>query len=314
MIKKVDKKPNREQSRKGKNLPKLLGSIGLWVLVALALSMMIFTIFSVNTFNRNDRSIFGHKLYIVLSDSMSATDFDAGDLIVVKETDPRTLRAGDIIAFTSRGKENYGETIAHKIRRVALDEDGNPGFVTYGTTTGEDDDTVVSWSDIHGKYRMHLPKVGSFFAFIKTLPGYLLLILLPFLILIFFQGASCVKLFKEYREEEMEGIRKEREKLKEEREATLRMLRELESRKEELHDREPGDQESEGKLEAETQSGAAPEEEWAEESEGTVENLQEETSDSSESGSDEYLQEESLSSLQSESVEDLEEIDLDIQE
>jgi len=270
MIKKVDKKPEREQSRKGKNLPKLLGTIGLWVLVALALSMMIFTIFSVNTFNRNDRSIFGHKLYIVLSDSMSATDFDAGDLIVVKETDPRSLRAGDIIAFTSRGKANYGETIAHKIRRVAVDEDGNPGFVTYGTTTGEDDETVVSWPDIHGKYRMHLPKVGSFFAFIKTVPGYLLLILLPFLILIFFQGASCVKLFREYREEEMEGIRKEREKLKEEREATLRMLQELESRKEAVQDREPGDQESEEKPEAkpqfypEGQPETAPEEDLEE--------------------------------------------------
>ena len=36
-----------------------------------------------------DRSLFGYKAFIVLSDSMKATDFDAGDLVLVKEVDPR---------------------------------------------------------------------------------------------------------------------------------------------------------------------------------------------------------------------------------
>lgn len=51
----------------------------VWLVVLLAVSMMIFTVVSVTTFNRNDRDLFGFKMYIVNSDSMSATDFNAGD-------------------------------------------------------------------------------------------------------------------------------------------------------------------------------------------------------------------------------------------
>ena len=74
----------------------------VWLLVVLAACMMIFTVVSVNTFDRSDRSLFGFKAFIVLSDSMSKTDFSAGDLVLVKEVDPSTLKEGDIIAYTSQ--------------------------------------------------------------------------------------------------------------------------------------------------------------------------------------------------------------------
>ena len=68
-----------------------------WLIVLLAVCMMVFTIVSVTTFDRNDRALFGYKMYIVRSDSMSATDFKAGDLILVRSVDPTTLQPGDII-------------------------------------------------------------------------------------------------------------------------------------------------------------------------------------------------------------------------
>ena len=37
----------------------------VWLVVLLAVSMMIFTVVSVTTFNRNDRDLFGYKMYIV---------------------------------------------------------------------------------------------------------------------------------------------------------------------------------------------------------------------------------------------------------
>ena len=71
------------------------------LIVALAVFMMIFTIVSVTTFNRNDRDLFGYKAYIVNSDSMAATEFAAGDLIFVKEVYVGDLVEGDIITFIS---------------------------------------------------------------------------------------------------------------------------------------------------------------------------------------------------------------------
>ena len=76
----------------------IIKNIFVVLIVLVAVGMMIFTVVSVNTFNRSDRSLFGYKAFIVLSDSMSKTDFDAGDLIFVKEVDDyATLKEGDIL-------------------------------------------------------------------------------------------------------------------------------------------------------------------------------------------------------------------------
>ena len=112
----------------------IVKTIVVILLVIVAVGMMIFTIVSAATFDRNDRDLFGYKAFIVLSDSMSATDFDAGDLVIVKEVDPATLKEGDIISYTSQNSSNYGEIVTHKIRRLTTDANGEPGFVTYGTT------------------------------------------------------------------------------------------------------------------------------------------------------------------------------------
>ena len=104
----------------------VIRSVLAWIMVVIAVCMMIFTVVSVLTFDRADRNLFGYKAFIVLSDSMSKTDFDAGDLVLVKEVDPSTLKEGDIIAYSSQNEENYGATVTHKIRRLATDANGNP--------------------------------------------------------------------------------------------------------------------------------------------------------------------------------------------
>ena len=206
---------------------KVIRSVVVWVIVALAAAMMIFTIVSVSTFDRADRSLFGYKAFIVLSDSMSKTDFSAGDLVLVKEVDPSTLQEGDIIAYTSQNTANYGETVTHKIRRLTTDANGEPGFITYGTTTDTDDETVVTYPYVLGKYSLHIPKVGSFFQFLKTTPGYIVCILMPFLLLILLEGIRCIRLFKKYKSEQQAELQAERDKIEADRAETQRMMQEL---------------------------------------------------------------------------------------
>ena len=45
---------------------KVISTVLVWLVVAVAVFMMVFTIVSVNTFDRNDRDIFGLRCYIVL--------------------------------------------------------------------------------------------------------------------------------------------------------------------------------------------------------------------------------------------------------
>jgi len=206
---------------------KIISTVLVWLMVAVAVFMMIFTIVSVNTFDRNDRDIFGYRAYIVLSDSMSATSFDAGDLVLVKEVDPTTLQAGDIIAFQSQDTENYGQTVTHKIRQKTTDANGNPGFITYGTTTNVDDETVVTYPFILGKYQIALPKVGTFFQFLKTPQGYIVCILIPFLLLIIYQGLNCVKIFRMYKAEQMAEIQAEKDALEAQRKQSEDMMAQI---------------------------------------------------------------------------------------
>lgn len=205
----------------------IIKTVFLWLVVLMAVAMMVFTIVSVNTFDRNDRDIFGFRCYIVLSDSMSATDFDAGDLVLVKEVDPTTLKEGDIIAYQSQNSENYGATVTHKIRARTTDANGNPGFITYGTTTGVDDETVVTYPFILGKYQMALPGVGTFFQFLKTPQGYIVCILIPFLLLILYQGLNCVKIFKMYKAEQMAELQAEKDALEAQRKQSEDMMAQL---------------------------------------------------------------------------------------
>ncbi len=206
----------------------------VWLVVALAVFMMIFTVISVTTFNRNDRNLFGYRAYIVNSDSMSKTDFDAGDLIFVKQVDPSTLVEGDIITYISQDSDSYGENITHKIRRKAVDANGEPGFITYGTTTDKDDAIVVTYTYIMGKYEFHIAGLGTFFNFLKTPQGYIVCIFVPFMLLIVYQGINCIRLFRRYKQEQLEEMQAEKDKIEAERAENAKMLAELQVLKAQL--------------------------------------------------------------------------------
>lgn len=209
-------------------MKKALGIAGkvLTILIAVfSVSIMIFTIVSVNTIGK-DAALFGYKPYIVTSNSMQDT-FKAGDLTVSKQVDPNTLEPGDIVTFRSIDPVNYGQVVTHKIKSITTYE-GEPAFVTYGTTTGVEDAYPVPFSQVLGQYQFRLPGMGNFFYFLKSTAGYITVILIPFLILIILQAVKFFKLVSQYKEEQRAELNTERAQLQAEREETERMKQELE--------------------------------------------------------------------------------------
>jgi signal peptidase I len=221
-----------------------------WLLVAFTVFMMIFTIVTVTTVDRNDCSIFGVKFYIVQTDSMSLSEnnkdldvhFNAGDIVMIKNAnDPTKLKEGDVIAFMSTNSVSYGETVTHMIREVKTNTDGKVlGYVTYGTNTGTDDEALVEPEYILGVYSGKLPGVGNFFAFVKSTPGYIICILVPFLLLILYNGVNVIRLFRKYRREQMEAMQAEKDKLEAERAENQRMMQELLALKAQLEKQSSG--------------------------------------------------------------------------
>ena len=91
-----------------KKVASIAQSVLVWVLVGVAVVMLAFTLIWTRVLDRTDTGLFGFRMYIVLSDSMKKTDFDAGDLIFVKEVDPESLEKDDIITFISQDKDSFG--------------------------------------------------------------------------------------------------------------------------------------------------------------------------------------------------------------
>jgi signal peptidase len=165
---------------------------------------------------------------------MAATDFKAGALILVKEVDPSTLKDGDIITFLSQDTDSFGETITHKIRKVTTDAEGNPGFITYGTTTGVDDETIVTYPYVLGQYKSHIPGLGTFFNFLKTTQGYFICIFTPFMLIILYEGLKFFNLFRRYKKEQMDEMQAEKDKIEAEKAENAKMLEELRALKAQL--------------------------------------------------------------------------------
>ena len=205
----------------------IVRTILVWIVVLFAVAMTVFTVFSVTTLNRYDRSLFGYKMFIVTSDSMEATDFKSGDLIFVKEVDPKTLKQGDIITFISKDENSLGETLTHKIRTVTADAKGNLGFVTYGTTTNTDDESLVLYTEVLGKYESHIAGLGTVFNFLKTTQGFFLCIFTPIMLVIIYEIINFFVLLRKSKKIQVEEIHTEKERLEAEREANAQMMTEL---------------------------------------------------------------------------------------
>lgn len=206
-----------------------------WALVIITVLMVIMTLV-LSVVDGDDKKLFGVRMMTVLSDSMKATDFKAGDIIFVKDIDPSTLDVGDIVAYKAKSGDNKGSIITHKIKELTVDEDGNPGFLTYGTTTGVVDDEVVTYWDVIGKYTGKIAGVGYFFNYLKDHKAftYIVFVLLPFSILIASQAVNSVKLFRQYKGEQKSEMDDERARLAAELEEARRMKEELIKMKAEL--------------------------------------------------------------------------------
>ena len=209
------------------------------ILLVLAVLMMLLAVYNVAFVDKQNRSIFGIRGFVVLSDSMKATDFSAGDLIFCKETDLSKLREGDIITFVNKDfadGERFGQTITHKIRQVKS-ADGQYAFVTYGTSNTADDTWRVTGDAVYGKYLFHIPYFGTVVSYLKSAPGYVLCILLPFMLLIGLQAANSVRLFRKYKKEQSDALAAEQARMEKEREESRRMLEELQRLKAELQEK-----------------------------------------------------------------------------
>lgn len=175
-----------------------------WLSFFVAIVFGIMVIFSTVAGTDNGKAVFGHKLLIVESDSMSKSPdsenekifFSSGDIIIIKPVnDFATVQEGDIITFISSNPDSVGETLSHKVRSVKKNAVGSLiGFETYGIYTGVSDKVIVNPDTVLGEYVGKIENLGTLFKFFKTPAGYFLGILIPCLLLLIFFSIAVGKL------------------------------------------------------------------------------------------------------------------------
>lgn len=181
------------------------------------IAALLFTVVVVATTiasGKNEASLFGWKPYVVLSDSMQQ-DFQVGDMVVTREIeDTAALQPGDIISFESIDPNSYGEIFTHRIRE-ATEYEGEAAFITYGSTTGDNDTYPALASRVKGRLAFVIPKAGYVFDFFKSPAGYVVLVLIPFSILIGLQIRNIIRLVREDREAQQRALVEEQKRVNE---------------------------------------------------------------------------------------------------
>jgi len=135
-------------------------------------------------------SLFGIKLFTVQSGSMEPA-IKIGSLVFTK-TESNYYK-DDIITFFNTPTKK--ETITHRIYKV-LNKDGNLYYQTKGDANDSADNNAISSEMIVGKTILTIPYLGYPIAFSRTLPGLIILIIIPALLIIIEEGFAIKEQIK----------------------------------------------------------------------------------------------------------------------
>lgn len=138
-----------------------------WVVTLVLILLALFFVLSQLNLPGN------YKVFLVQSGSMEPA-LRTGDVVVVKPVSQ--YRQNDIITFNSH--QNF--TVTHRIIQV-----DNQSYTTKGDANPVSDQEIIDISKILGKVFYTIPKLGYFIMFVKSLPGLIILIVIPSTIIVY---------------------------------------------------------------------------------------------------------------------------------
>ncbi len=124
-------------------------------------------------------SIGGIRVLNVYSGSMESA-IKMGSVVFVKSQD--NYAKNDIITF--RTSASLKETTTHRIIDI-IEEDGVVQFQTQGDANGTPDGQLTPKDWVMGKVKFAIPYLGYPVAFVRTLPGLIILVIVPAVIIIY---------------------------------------------------------------------------------------------------------------------------------
>lgn len=189
------KQSNATTKDKKKQMLKSSLRIALLVLAALLIGVNVYSLNALRLAGNTVPMPFGVGLAVVLSGSMEP-EISVGDLLLISEQD--AYEVGDVVVY-----QDGNMTITHRIVSISEDE-----IVTRGDVNNTDDEPITP-EQIKGEVVLMIPLVGYAVNAIKTPIGTICILALAIFLL-----ERSFHAEKQQKEKELDAIRAEIEKLK----------------------------------------------------------------------------------------------------
>ena len=137
----------------------------------------------------DNKAILGYRLFTVATGSMIPV-YNVGDIVVVKSTDPNTLKVGDDIAYMGSKLDFKGRLVTHRIISIE-NKDNNLIFQTKGVAN-EEADYKIDASQIYGKVTNKLLVIGFINKLLKNQYGFFFFVFVPLVLIIFLEIADSI--------------------------------------------------------------------------------------------------------------------------
>ena len=163
---------------------KLLTVIGtVLCVILLPILIMNITLIARSYLNADEvPSIGGNTPLIVLTDSM-LPEISSGDLIITKHIDAEDVQVGDVIAFFDPASKG-SSVVTHRVIEI-VDDKGVTKWRTRGDNNNTEDRTLVPFENLVGIYRgTRIPGAGNVAMFLQTVPGLIVCVVCPLLLLV----------------------------------------------------------------------------------------------------------------------------------
>lgn len=155
-------KDKKNNSKKPRKLKTVIFNVVFYILII----AMLLGAFAFATNSSSDKSIFGYRMYAVLSGSMTPV-YPKGSLVIVKLTDPADIEVGDDITFYNPSTEQ--EIWTHRVTQKITDYGSNGiCFKTQGVANSEEDPFITLGGNVVGVVSFSIPYAGYVLEFIQN--------------------------------------------------------------------------------------------------------------------------------------------------
>lgn len=138
----------------------------------------------------NNSSILGYRVFTIATGSMEPV-YNINDVILVKDTDPSTLKKGDDIAYLGNRDAVKGLIVTHRIIRIETFSDGKVHYTLKGVNNKYEDPSITA-NQILGKVVGKLPVVNFINHVVKNIYGFFFLVFCPLVLVIFLEIADTI--------------------------------------------------------------------------------------------------------------------------